>query len=313
MASTELLVPDALKAGIYEDVPAHVYHALDAASNSRLARLVPPYTPAHLRAYLEEPPKQTDAMVLGSAIHTCTFEPHLFEAGYMVAGTCAATTKSGSPCSNGGKLHLAGGWYCGVKGHAPEAASDPVDLGISVLSDDAWHKCQRTAEAVRAHPKIGKLLGLPGRAEVTVVWVDQETGLLCKGRIDWLVETSSGWVALDLKTTTDASPRGFERTIADRGYHRQLPMYADGLAANEIELRHLVFAAAEKEPPFAVAGYRLEDGAADEGRIEYRALLRQYAELVQKPRDEWPGFDTDIIPLALPAWAYGRITERTQA
>jgi hypothetical protein len=308
MASSELLVPDALKAGIYEDVPAHVYHALDAASDSRLARLVPPYTPAHLRAYLEEPPKQTDAMALGSAIHTCTFEPHLFEAGYMVAGTCAATTKSGSPCSNGGKLHLAGGWYCGVKGHAPEAASDPVDLGISVLSDDAWQKCQRTAEAVRAHPKIGKLLGLPGRAEVTVIWVDQETGLLCKGRIDWLVETSSGWVALDLKTTTDASPRGFERTIADRGYMRQLPFYEDGLRAHGMDLKHLVFVAAEKEEPFAVAAYRLSEGAADEGRIQYRELLRRYAALLDVPREEWPAWGDDIMDISLPAWAFGQVT-----
>lgn len=294
--------------GIYEDMPAAQYHAIEAASNSRLSRLV--VSPAHLRAYMEQPPKQTDAMVIGSAVHTLALEPHLWPALYAVAGVCSATTKGGAPCSNGGSRYLDGAWFCGVKGHAPDEAGDP---GLTVLSAESAERCQRTAGAIRSHPRISKLLEAGGRAELSVVWTDEDTGLLCKARIDWLAETAAGGVALDIKTTTDASPRGFERVIADRGYHRQLAFYEEGLRAHGVELRHLVFAAVEKEPPFACAAYRLDDSAAYEGRAEYRTLLRQYAALIEKPREAWPAYGDDIMDLALPPWAYGRITEGVAA
>lgn len=289
--------------GIYENMPAAVYHAIPAVSNSRLTQLL--RSPAHLRAYIEEPRESTEAQIIGSAADVLTLEPHLFNELYAIADICSAIKKGdGLRCSNAGSRYLDGKWFCGTKGHAPEGAGDS---GKIALSPEDYSKCQRIAAAVRSHPRIGKLLASPGRAQLSVVWIDTETGLLCKGRIDYLAESLG--VVVDLKTTEDARPRALEKSIAEYGYHRQLSFYQAGLRENGIDMKHLVFAAVEKKAPFAVAGYRLSDGAADEGRIELRTLLNQYAELQTKPMADWPAYSEDITDISIPAWAFGRVME----
>jgi hypothetical protein len=289
--------------GIYPNVAPEEYHAWDAISNSRLTQLL--RSPAHLRAYIEEPREPTEALIIGSAADVMTLTPDRFEDLYTSAGQCEAIKKGdGQRCTSSGSLYLDGKWYCGTKSHAPEGAG-PSER--TILTPAQYSKCLRIAASVRAHPRIGRLLGAPGRAQLAVVWTDEATGLLCKGLIDWFSDQFG--VVLDLKTTRDARRFAFEKSIADFGYHRQLAFYEDGLKANGVTMKHLVFAAVEKEPPFAVAGYRLSTGAADEGRTELRHLLQQYAALRETPMDEWPAYDTDITEIALPAWAYGRIQE----
>jgi hypothetical protein len=292
-----------VKPGVYEGLSAEAYHAIEAVSNSRLTQLL--RSPAHLRAYIEEPRESTEAQLIGSAADVLTLEPELFDERYAVAGICAAIKKGdGLRCTNTGTKYLDGEWFCGTKGHAPDGAMRSEKIAIS---PEDKVRCERVAEAVRSHPKIGKILASPGRAQLTIVWRDPGTGLLCKGRIDYLSDAFGA--ALDMKTTKDARPHSFEKSIAEYGYHRQLPFYEDGLRENGIDLKHLVFAAVEKEPPFAVAGYRLSDGAADEGRIELRALLHRYAELQDTPMAEWPAYGEAIEDISIPAWAFGRVKE----
>lgn len=292
-----------MKPGIYENVSHEAYHAIDAVSNSRLTVLL--RSPAHLRAYIEEPRASTPAQTIGSAADVLTLEPDQFDARYAVAGICAAIKKGdGLRCSNTGTKYLDGEWFCGTKGHAPEGAGEPDKIA---LSQDDVVRCRRIADAVRSHPKIGKILASPGRAQLTIVWRDPGTGLLCKGRIDYLSDAFG--IALDLKTTKDARAFSFEKSVAEYGYHRQLAFYEDGLRENGIQLGHLVFAAVEKEAPFAVAGYRLSGGAADEGRIELRLLLDRYAELQDVPMADWPGYGEDIDDISIPAWAFSRVKE----
>jgi hypothetical protein len=61
----------------------------------------------------------------------------------------------------------------------------------------------------------------PGPVELSIVWNDRETGLLCKGRIDkW---APAGSIVTDLKTCRDC--QRFPGQIAERHYHRQGAMY----------------------------------------------------------------------------------------
>ena len=77
------------------------------------------------------------------------------------------------------------------------------------------------------------------------------TGLQCKCRPDWI--SADGGILVDLKTTEDASPREFQRSIAKWRYHVQAGWYMAGIeAAYGTRPSGFIFIAVEKKPPFAV-------------------------------------------------------------
>lgn len=140
----------------------------------------------------------------------------------------------------------------------------------------------------------------------------------------------------DLKTTEDASPEGFAKSIANWRYDVQHAYYIDGtrLALEQgkcnppqegtAELsvywtdpvtgvlcrcrpdfwrgypKHFAFIAVEKKPPYAVGVYVLDSEGVDIGRAQYQHDLRIYAECVRT--GEWPGYGDKIQTISLPAW-----------
>jgi hypothetical protein len=289
--------------GVYRGVSSADYHALPFCSNSRLSLLK--RSPAHLRADLDAPREVTDAMRLGTAIHSAVLEPEDFETRYTEANACEATKKDGSPCSNPGVGRVGGVWGCGVRGHLPAGDRDRIE----VLSRDEFFACFAIRDAIRSHPRIGKLLSGDGENELTVIWDDPDTGVRCKARIDRLARhPKAGGVLVDLKSTTDAREAAFTRKVFDLGYYRQFGMYQDALRAHGVETLHMVIVAVEKEAPYAVAGYRLTEAAADAGRQELRTLMKRYAECERS--GNWPGYSEEITELSLPTWAWSHLDEQ---
>ena len=89
---------------------------------------------------------------------------------------------------------------------------------------------------------------LPGEADAAV---DLNAG----------VADFAGGCILDFKTTLDARPSEFERSIFKYGYHRQGAMYLEAAAAHGIPAKHYVIIASEKVPPYGTCIYRLTEGA----------------------------------------------------
>jgi hypothetical protein len=145
--------------------------------------------------------------------------------------------------------------------------------------------------AVREHPAAAALLQ-SGKAEQSFWWDDQATGLRCKCRPDWYC----GATVVDLKTTTDASPAGFAKSVANFRYHVQQEHYLAGTFADRF-----IFIAVEKAYPFAVGVYQLDADAMAHGA----ELRRQNMQLIADCRaiGEWPGYGTGIESLSLPSWA----------
>jgi exodeoxyribonuclease VIII len=109
-------------------------------------------------------------------------------------------------------------------------------------------------------------------------------------------------ILVDLKTCVDASPAGFAKSIVNWRYQVQAAFYSDGWeAATGQKVHAFVFAAVEKEWPYAAAAYMLTDEDLTQGRLAYRRNLRTYAACTAS--GEWPGYSTDIQLLNLPAWA----------
>lgn len=171
--------------------------------------------------------------------------------------------------------------------------------GRIVLTPETWDQLHAMANAVHSHPAAGSLLtGCPGEAEKSVYWNDATTGVLCRCRPDWWRDDN---VIVDLKTTEDASPEGFAKSMANYRYDVQAAYYLDGVQqATGKRPKAFVFIAVEKKPPYGVGVYVLDSDSLELGRAQYQHDLRIYAECVRT--GEWPGYGDKIQTISLPAW-----------
>lgn len=189
---------------------------------------------------------------------------------------------------------------------AKEAVKEARAAGATPMKPKAFAVVQRMAEAVREHPVAGPLFARPGVAEQVLVWQDKETGVWCRAMVDWTpdVAADARILVVDYKTTTDAEPGAFGRSMAAYGYHQQGPFYCDGFTA--LGLDHgqeplFVLVAQEKTPPYLVSVVYPDAEAVAYGR----ALNQQAREIYRDCTDSghWPGYSTEApVALSLPTY-----------
>jgi hypothetical protein len=257
------------------------YHAHSAVSKSHLDLVAK--SPLHYWSrYLDPnrvPQEPTAAMAIGSAVHTHVLELDQWDAQYVVAPAgIDRRTKVG------------------------KAEWDVFQTAIgtrTVISREDADLVMRIGRSVLSHPAAAYLLGLPGKAETTHMWTDAGTGLQCKCRPDWLLDDGS--MIVDLKTTEDASLRGFQKSIAQWRYHIQASFYLEGLEhATGKRPEQFVFIAVEKKPPFVCAVYVADQQMIEIGGDTVRRDLDKLN--VCKAADYWPGYSDGIEQINLPPW-----------
>lgn len=282
LATTEAAYP----VGVHRGVSFDEYHAIDAVSSHRLSTLK--RSPAHLRWELDHPTPPTDAMVFGSALHTMILEPSLFDMQYAVAPKCDKRTNAGKAVWN----------------EFVESNQDKT-----ILDADDRKAIEEMASAIHEHEIAGPLVDASSDTELTGLHIDDESGLLCKFRVDAYSQLLA--TVFDVKTTVDASRREFERAIFRYGYHRQGARYIDGMRALGFPVEHYTIIACEKTAPYAVAVYRLLEDTIRLGREENRQLLQLYAAC--KQAKTWPGYPNAVQDIGVPAWAKKQIEEEIRA
>jgi hypothetical protein len=272
--------------GLHPDLDPDIYRALERLSPSGAGKIAK--SPAHYRVYKDAPDSDTAAYRMGRALHALALEGReVYASRFAVAPECDRRTKAGKET-----------WE---SFHA-EAA------GRAVLSATEAAPVEAMAAALAAHPLVPALLQ-GGRAEVSMIWEDPETGTPCKGRPDF-ARFSDG-ALLDLKTALDASPAAFARAAHGYGYGTQAAAYLAGAAALGFEVRDYVLIVVEKGPPFGVACYRLPDAALELGRRRWREAVEVYRDCLE--RGTWPGYPETITELALPGWAMTEFCQEEQA
>ena len=126
---------------------------------------------------------------------------------------------------------------------------------IILNSSDAYLVDQMML-SLREHPFSASLVNgeLKGKAEQSFFCTDKETGLELKARPDFILDDCS--LILDLKTTVDASPKGFQRSVANYRYFVQASHYLDVVeGATGTRPQAFLFVAVEKTRPFSTAVY----------------------------------------------------------
>jgi hypothetical protein len=254
------------------------YASIDAVNFSTLKFMAK--SPLHYRCALESPKPATTPMRLGTAAHTAVLEPVRFTADYAVF-----EPEEGKSPRRGTKA-----W------EAFESAND----GKELLKQKEFDAAMRMRDAVRGNPEAMRYLRRID-PEVTLVWQDQETGVLLKCRLDGISHSVED-VITELKTARDVSPWGFQSAYAKMQYHVQAAMQCDGLQAVLGRAVYHKCIAVENAEPHDVVVYDVIGEPLELGTETYRDWLKKLVEC--RRNNEWPGASAGAeVSLRLPAWA----------
>lgn len=284
-----------METGAFKNIANSAYHGGNGISKSGLDLIGK--SPLHYWAAYLDPDRpervETPAMELGTAIHSAVLEPDKFATDYVVLPADAPRKPTA------------------VQRNAKKPSDDTV---AAIMWWDAFneeHKDRRIIDAddyesivaiqrnVRNHPAARVLLD-GGEAELSMFWEDSETGVLCKCRPDFMNYKQN--VIVDVKSTEDASPAAFMRSVVNYGYHVQAAWYLDGVkAATGTAPKAFIFAAFEKSRPHATAFYYADPEMIEIGRKLYRERLAVYAQCLAS--NLWPGYPETLQAISLPVWA----------
>jgi hypothetical protein len=271
--------------GIYPDMPEEVYHRdpvpEGSLSSTGARRMLPPYTPAQFE-YERRHPVFKEVFDYGSAAH---------------------------------KLVLGIGPKIEVIEHDSWRTNDAKDRRdaaraagfIPLLRHDHEH-VKAMAAAIQDHELAGQLLDplSGGKAEQSLFWIDEEFGVWCRVRLDWLSTyrvTSTGQLIVpDYKTADSADPETFARkSAAAYGYHQQDAFYCEAVRQVLGEDPAFWFIVQEKTPPYLVSIVELSPEDRHAGHARNRVALERFRDC--QASGIWPGYPPDRVMVAMPPWA----------
>lgn len=185
---------------------------------------------------------------------------------------------------------------------------DAQAQGRTLLSEEQVEAVLRMAENIQKNPLAMQMLtGV--RAEVSMIWRDEATGVWVKSRPDMLPD--NGADAADLKTF---SARGsnlklaVQRSITDRGYHSQMALAQEGAErVFGVSASEFVLVFVETTIPHEVIPVRLDEESLHIGRIQNRHALDTFARCLKS--GEWPGVVEGVLDYQVPPSIASRIYE----
>ena len=273
------------KPGIYTRhvLPAERYHALNAANFSSLKEMS--RSPAHAYHTFQEPREPSPALNLGDAAHSIVLEPERLDREYFEAPTELKKLKREQDA-----------WK----------EAQERNPGKNPLRPSEWAHLQQIRDAVLRHPYARELIEhavAKDMIEVSAVWRDEASGVLCKLRTDGLSRFQGRAVVFDVKTCLDASVGYWRRHIPRYWYHVQGAHYLDGLQAlfPATEPRRFFWIAVEKKAPYGVYVHELNPADAEVGSAKMAGWLREWAACEATGR--WPSYPVEIGRPLLPDWA----------
>lgn len=285
---TTMTEAPAFVAGVYPDMPEAEYHADPvpggSLSSTGARKLLAPSCPAKFKYERDNGRAPKREFDLGHATHKLVLGK-----GADIIEIDAATYRT-------------------------TAAQDQRDAayadGLVPLLPKELAQVEAMAKAVRDHPIAGPLFTPgTGQAELSGFWQDQRTGIWRRFRTDWVKNGGDRTIAVDLKTTVDASPEALERAIYNLGYNQQAAWYLDGLRAVGLADHdaQFMFVFVEKTPPYLITVTGLDLTSLRIGAARNARAIDRYRECTET--GHWPAYVDGVTYLSLPPWAEKNDTE----
>lgn len=269
--------------GIVHDLPEDEYHAHSALSSTGVKLLLPEYKGSPKKfLYHQTHRRESRAFDLGHAVHA------------KVLGVGAGVIPFPAE-------HLTPSGNVSTKAATVEWATEQRANGLVPVSPNEIAWVNDMAEAVLTHPTAAPLFEVAVHREVSL-FTDID-GVPLRARFDALSdETRNGTYGVDLKSTDDATPNGFTRSIHRFGYDVQEALYDEiHKTITGREVNQFWFVAVEKNPPHEVGVHRLEEQWVAMGRTKTARARELFREATET--GVWRGYDPAPNTLAPPAYA----------
>jgi len=249
------------KPGIYNNLPYSVYHVIPAIRSTYLKKL--DECPSSALIDL----KETKALKLGRCGHSLILEgTEAFNLEYAVV-----------PDTPVFKLNKNTNEY-----KTAYANFQNENIGKIIIPDSSVKDPDKSdLEMLRAikhnlmlHPTARKIIS-ERPVEESILWVDKETGELCKIHTD-IAPFESLRAIGDLKLVEDASEYGFGQAIRKYGYFLSMSMYLEGASIAYGEHFDVAFFICGEKESHMVAVHELDSDYIEHGTNEFHRLLRLY-------------------------------------
>lgn len=257
--------------GLHDGVDETVYHA-DPRSLSSTGAKTLLYEGPRVYKWKREHPVRKDAWDFGSVVHALILGVGEFE------------------------VIDHDSWRSKAAQNAREAAR--TEGRAPILAKDYEAAAAMRDTVMENHLAAGILS--EGRPEVSMWAEDPETGVLMRGRIDWLRDNAF----IDVKSVgTGVNLPDFERTVWNLRYHFQAAFYQRILGLNGIEALPPIWLAVSKDAPYECIAYQPDQDLMARAHEDVDLALAQYARCVET--DTWPGLtpDDQIHTVTAPRWA----------
>lgn len=277
------------------DLTSEQYHADPALGSSGLKALM--RSPAHYWADFLDPEREqrdSKAFRIGRAWHAQVFEPATFEERYITMPEgLDRRTKEGKQL-----------W------------EEILASGRDPLPMSEVRTVQRMAAKARQHPISRVVLAAEGVAECSLFWREPDSGVHLKIRPDWMIPPCKAFPAgliVDGKSTGDASPEAFGRSVWNLDYGMQAALYTHVFRCvmRSPARPTFMWLAQEKSSPYAAAWYAAGVDLIQHYEAQIPKLLGLFARC--QMAGEWPAYPERVETLAMPAWAQREIDGATQS
>jgi len=253
------------KPGIYRDIPFDIYSQIDALNSSKIRQACE--SMRHYKRYLIKQDGEKD-------------ESYALEYGKAFAKLCedpSAIGNSIQPAPT--KTFPSVAWIKALE----------ENPGVIYVKESDIPMLEEMANALREHQYTKRFMH-DVEVELTVVWVCQITGALCKARID----IYRGGDVIDVKTTAKIHPDKLKWSIRDYKYDVQLCFYMDGMKTLGTRAYNCTNFFVEKNailPDVVVWIYNDEE--LNEARNQYVEAIRAIQE--SEKTGEFPGYAPEPI------------------
>jgi exodeoxyribonuclease VIII len=263
--------------GIFEGMSWDEYAAVDALSGSALMHMRRSPLTYMYNKFNPQPP--TEAMKLGTVIHTAILEPPLL-------GKIAIWGLIEEQKVRRGKV-----WD----------AFAESNKDLIILTKSEQNAVTDAVDGAYDTPVVRKYLTEEGPTEVSMFWIDPYDGRYWKGRIDKLIRTKATATIVDLKKTRCCSPRRFGAQAYALGYHCKAAIYVSGYQILTGIRPHFKWIAMEEKRPNECAVYRATPDVILLGGDEVTSMVHRL-DTCEKS-DTWPCEVEQEEDLILPAYA----------
>jgi len=258
------------------DISNEAYHASPELSRSTASALLKT-SPAHVKHNMDNPSPKTSALLMGGCFHTAVLEPEKLDYEF---GEKPNEIDGNGPRTNAYKEALAE-----IEAEYPER---------QWLNSSEYNTCMEMAASCLDHPVVSAYL-----AEVDSIIEGtgffQCEGAECKVRPDYFLPGAD--VVMDLKSTQDASKKGFAKSVRQFGYDFQACFYMEGLRRLGHSPKQFIFVAVEKKPPYNIGVYTLRGADIERHREDMRRACQLWTQCVSNK--VWPGYSESVEILDL--------------